>query len=182
MMKEAPARAETFEEYTARILGYVEGRDPRAILRATPARLERLVSGASRRRLSTPPARNKWSAVQILAHLAEVELLWGYRIRTILERDGCEIVGMDQDAWARNSRYERMDPARSIETFRAIRRANLSLLESLSPPALQRHGIHSQFGKVTISRIARLMAGHDLNHALQIDVILKKRKAGRKRG
>ena len=181
MVARVSARAETFEEYTARILGYVRGRDVRRVLRATPGSLEKLVSGASRRRLSSPPARKKWSATQILAHLAEIELLWGYRIRLILERDGCEIVGMDQDAWARNSRYDRTDPEQSIETFRAIRRANLDLLGRLSPGALRRHGTHSQFGKVTIARITALMAGHDINHSRQIAMILKKRKAGRKR-
>src|SRR6266545_381983 len=115
---------ETFEAYTARILGYVKGRDARRILRSTPRSLEKRISGVSRRKLSTPPAPGKWSAAQILAHLSETEMLWGYRIRMILERDGVELVGMDQDAWARNSRYDRIDPRRSLETFRAVRSAN----------------------------------------------------------
>ncbi|HEY3202569.1 MAG TPA: DinB family protein [Thermoanaerobaculia bacterium] len=169
---------ESFEAYRARILGYVKGRNVRRILRATPEALEKRLSGVSRRKLSTPPARGKWSVGQILAHLSETELLWGYRIRIILERDGSEIVGMDQDAWARNSRYERIDPWRSLETFRAIRRANLELLGNLSPRSLKRRGIHSQFGPLTISSIFSLMAGHDVNHSLQIEATLGRRRGG----
>jgi uncharacterized damage-inducible protein DinB len=169
---------ETFEAYTARILGYVKGRDSRRILRATPRSLERRISGVTRRKLSTPPAPGKWSVAQILAHLSETEMLWGYRIRMILERDGAELAGMDQDAWARNSRYDRILPKRSLETFRAIRRANLELFGKLSPREFKRRGVHSQFGPLTISRIVLLIAGHDVNHSRQITAILASRGQG----
>ncbi len=166
---------ETFEEYTARILSYVKGRDARRILRSTPRSLKKRTSGASRRKLSTPPARGKWSIAQILAHLSEMEMLWGYRIRMILEEDGVKIVGMDQNVWARNSRYERIDPRHSLQTFRAIRGANLELLDKLSPRELKRRGIHSQFGPLTISKVVSLVAGHDVNHSQQIAAILAKK-------
>ena len=167
--------AETFETYVERILGYMGGRDPMAILRATPRVLEKRILGLPRRTLARQPARDKWSIGQILAHLSEMEMLWGYRIRTILEQDRPAIVGMDQDAWAKNSRYERLDPGRSLATLRVLRRANLELLDALSPRALRRHGSHSQFGRLTIARITELLAGHDLNHTLQIDAILRRK-------
>ena len=164
--------AETYEQYTARIFSYVEGKDALRVLRATPAALARRISGVSRRRLTTPPGKGKWSIGQILAHLSELEMLWGYRARMILERDGVEIVGMDQDIWARNSRYDRIDPRRALDTFRAIRQANLELYGCLSPRALKRRGVHSQFGELTISSIILLTAGHDINHSRQIEAIL----------
>jgi uncharacterized damage-inducible protein DinB len=169
--------AETFEEYQKRIAGYVRGRDPRRILRATPRRLARKIAGISRARLAAPPSNGKWSAAQILAHLSELEMLWGYRVRMILETDEFAITGMDQDAWARNSRYDRIDPRRSLETFTAIRRANLDLLGRLSPRQLRRRGVHSQFGEMTIGRIFSLLAGHDINHTRQIERILTRRGA-----
>lgn len=165
------------EAYVERISSYVGRRSPLQILRATPRALEKRIAGVSRRRLSTPPERGKWSAGQILAHLSEIELLWGYRIRTILERDGTAIAGMDQDTWARNSHYERLDPRRSFELFRALRLANVQLLEGLSPRALGRYGKHSAFGRLTVSWIARLLAGHDINHSRQIAAALKKADA-----
>ena len=176
--------AETFEQYQSRIFSYVEGKDPLRILRATPAALARRISGVSRRTLMTPPAKGKWSVAQILAHLSELEMLWGYRVRMILERDGVELVGMDQNVWARNSRYDRIDPRRALDTFRAIRQANVDLFERLSQRALKRRGVHSQFGTLTISSIMSLTAGHDINHSRQIDAILGKSRtrAGQARG
>ena len=171
--------AESFEAYVERISGYVAGRSPFGVLRATPRGLARRIFGASRRKLAAPPSPGKWSVGQILAHLSEMELLWGYRIRLILEQQGVAVAGMDPDAWARNSDYARLDPQRSLETFRALRRANLKLLESLSPRALRRYGLHAQFGRLTIAWIATLLAGHDLNHTRQIEAILRRGRNNR---
>jgi uncharacterized damage-inducible protein DinB len=168
--------AETFEAYIERIRGYSRGKDPMAVLRATPRTLAKRTSGLSRRALTRPPAPGKWSIGQILAHLSEIELLFGYRIRVILEQDRPRLLGMDQNVWARNSRYERLDPGQSLETYRALRRANVELLAGLSPRTLQRAGIHSQMGRVTIKRITELLAGHDLNHKRQVDAILRKKR------
>ena len=168
--------AETFEQYQSRIFSYVEGKDARRVLRATPAALEKRLSGASRRMLSTSPAPGKWSVAQILARLSEIEMLWGYRVRMMLERDGVEIIGMDQDVWAKNSHYGRIDPRRSLEMFRAIRQANVELFGRLSPGELARRGLHSQFGTLTIFSIMSFLAGHDINHSRQIDAILGKRQ------
>src|SRR5262249_31061938 len=156
---------ETFEQYTARILGYAKGKDPRRVLESTPRRLHKRISRAPKRRLTARPAPGKWSVAQILGHLSETEMLWGYRIRMILEKNGVALLGMDQDTWAKNSRYERLDPRRALDTFRAIRAANLDLLGILSPRQWNRYGLHSQFGRLKISRIAALMTGHDINHS-----------------
>lgn len=168
---------ETFDEYTARIFSYVGKRDPLRMLRNSPAALARRVAGVTRRRLTARPAPGKWSIGEILAHLSEIELLWGYRVRTLLERHEPEIVGMDQEVWARVGRYERRDPRESLALYTALRRSNVALLSALPPKSLARRGRHSQFGGLSIADIARLLAGHDVNHARQIDAIL----AGRKR-
>ena len=162
------------EAYVERISSYVGKRSPVRILRATPRALERRIAGVARRRLLARPGNGKWSVGQILAHMSEIELLWGYRVRTILERDGAVIAAMDQDAWARNSHYERLDPRHSLGLFQALRRANVELFQGLSPRALGRHGKHSAFGRLTVSWIARLLAGHDINHGRQIAALLRK--------
>lgn len=169
--------AETFEAYIERILGNVRGKKPMTVLAATPRALEKRISGLTRRALMKQPRPGRWSIGQILAHLSEIELLFGYRIRVILEQDRPPLLGMDQNVWARNSRYERLDPRHSLESFRALRRANLALLAGLSPRALRRAGVHSQMGLVTIRRISELLAGHDLNHRGQVDAIAQKKKA-----
>jgi len=170
---------ETFPQYIARIEGFLGERRPLAVMRATPRRLERKLAGTSKGDLRRRPAPEKWSAAQILAHLADLEMLWGYRIRLILGENGAPLAGMDQDRWAESGRYDRADPARSLAAFRAVRTANLDLIGRLSPAALSRWGAHSQFGRLRISRILRLVAGHDLNHERQIDAILAGRARSR---
>ena len=174
------AAAETFDQYTRRILSYTDGGDPRAIIRKTPARLARRIRGVTRRRLASRPAPGKWSAGEILSHLSEIEMLWGYRLRAIVEKSGQKLLGMDQDAWAKNSRYRRIDPRRALETFLAIRRANLEFLDGVPRVARRHYGSHSQFGRLTVDRIATLMAGHDLNHVRQIEARLGPARRERK--
>ena len=179
------AAPETFDQYIERILSYVDGNGSRPIeiLRRTPRRLSKRVGAAPRSRLTARPKPGKWSAGEILSHLAEVEMLWGYRLRAIVEKSGQKLLGMDQDAWARNSRYRRIDPRRALETFVAIRRANLDFLAGVPPAARRNYGSHSQFGRLTVDRIAALMAGHDVNHVRQIEERLQPaRRGGRKRG
>ena len=167
---------ETFEDYTARIFSYVGKRDPLRMLRATPAALARRIAGVPARRLTARPAPGKWSVGEILAHLSEIELLWGYRVRTMLERDEPEIVGMDQEVRARVGRYEKRNPRESLALFTALRRSHLALLSVLPRKTLQRRARHSQFGVLTIFDIMRLLAGHDVNHTRQIDAILRKKR------
>jgi uncharacterized damage-inducible protein DinB len=166
---------ETAQEYVERIHRCLGNRGPLSVQRRTPASLARKIAGVPRRVLTRSPAKGKWSIAQILAHLAETELAWGYRIRKILEENGVPLQGYDQDRWEAISNYQTIDPKDSLELFRSLRRRNLALLGSLSPSALRRFGRHSQFGKLTISGIAKLLAGHDINHTRQIDAILKHR-------
>jgi uncharacterized damage-inducible protein DinB len=171
--------SETFEDYVARILSYSEGKRLAAILKRTPGALARRVEGVSRRRLEKRPARGKWSVREILAHLSETELIWSARLRLILGQSGVPIVGMDQDVWAK--RYGRVDARRALDTYTALRRSNLELLAGLSRKDWKRWGRHSQFGRLTVEKIFRMVAGHDINHARQIEAQLPKRKRRRHR-
>ena len=168
---------ESFAEYVRRIEGEVEGRDRLRVLLSTPAALARKIRRISRRRLVRSPAKGKWSVGEILAHLADTELLWAFRIRKILEEKNPVLQGMDQDQWAVRLQYRRFDPAESLELFRALRTRNLAILRPLPPGELRRTGLHTQFGKLSIDRIITLMSGHDLNHSRQIGKILAKRPA-----
>jgi hypothetical protein len=172
---------ETFEQYVDRILSYSgpKARAHRAILARTPKALTRRVDGVSRRRLTKPPKPGKWSVRDILAHLADVEMLWGFRMRIVLGQNEAPLIGMDQDVWAR--RYRRVDPRGALATFVALRRANLELLDGLRPADYRRWGQHSQFGRLTIARMAALLAGHDINHSRQVEAILSNGRKGRSR-
>jgi hypothetical protein len=165
---------ETVQQYMKRILGYVGEQKPLAVQAATPAKMARLIRGVPRRKLSRRPGRGKWSVGEIVAHLAETEMVGGYRIRMILSANGTPIQAFDQDKWAVAGSYRRRDPRQSFQLFRAIRAGNLALLDSLRPAQWKQYGLHAERGKETVAKIVRMFAGHDLNHLLQIKRILKK--------
>lgn len=162
---------ETPRQYAKRILGYLGKGRPLAVQRTTAGKLTRLTRGLSRKQLFARPAPGKWSIGEILAHLAETELVIGYRYRMMLSASGGPIQAFDQDAWARNSRYSRMDPKQSLATFRAVRELNVALLKRLTPEQRRRYGIHAERGKESVEYFERMIAGHDLNHLRQIEAI-----------
>ena len=163
---------ETPQEYIQRILSYVRGQDPLDIQVRTPKELERLIKGASAPRLHQRPAPGKWSVAEILAHLADVEIVVSWRIRAILGAPGTPMQAMDQDAWVTAGHYDKRDPRKSIELFRVLREANVALFKTLTPEQWKHHGMHSERGVETVEHIVRLYAGHDLNHTHQVEQIL----------
>lgn len=108
----------------------------------------------------------------VLQHLSDSELVWGYRMRMVLSHDRPPLVGYDQDLWAHRLHYEEADPVQALETFRVLLRSNLTLLERLSPEDFQRVGVHSERGEQTLEQMVRLCAGHDLLHLRQVVRIL----------
>lgn len=165
-------RGETPAEYIRRILSYSEGKDARAVLEATPKRLRAIVQETPANVLRRQPAPGKWSPAQILEHLADGELVAGWRIRAILGQNGAPLQAFDQDNWASNMAYEKADPGESVALFEAVRVANLRLLDRIDPSLHENYGMHSERGKETISHLIRLYAGHDLNHLAQIEQIV----------
>jgi hypothetical protein len=164
---------ETPQQYTKRILNYQRGKDPLSVLSSTPKKIAGLLHGVARKRLVTRPAPGKWSAAEILAHLADSELVVGFRIRLILGANRTPIQAFDQDAWADFSRYGKQDPYLSLEAFRVQRERNVRLLKSLPKKIWGHYGIHSERGKETVQRVAEMTAGHDINHLRQVERIAR---------
>ena len=168
---------ETPQEYTQRMLGILQGQKPMKIQAETPKKLGRLIARASPAKLRKKPAPGKWSAAEIVAHLADCEIVTGWRIRQILGSPGSPIQPFDQDSWASAGHYEKRDARKSLEQFRAAREGNLALLKSLTPEQWQQHGMHAERGVETIERIVSMMAGHDLNHTGQVERIVSAKRA-----
>ncbi len=165
--------SETAQQYTQRILANAEGQDPIKVQTATSKKLTRLISGVPAAKLRKRPAPEKWSVAEILAHLADVEIVIGWRMRSILGDPGTAVQAYDQNAWVTSGHYEKRDPRRSIELHRVVREANLALLKSLSPEQWKQYGEHAERGRESIEHIGRMVAGHDVNHIRQIENILK---------
>ena len=163
---------ETPEQYKQRLAGYVENQDPLAIQRETPSRLAALIDGISSGQLTRRPGADRWSIVEILAHLAEDELTSTWRYRQMIEHNGAALEGFDQDLWARLGNYRAWNPREALELFRLLREANLRMLTALSPYEWNCFGIHAERGKLTVRDLARHMAAHDTNHVIQIERLL----------
>jgi hypothetical protein len=159
------------DAYKAKILAYQEGADFMALQAAAPEKLAALTRDLSAEQLARRPARDKWSIQEIAAHLADDELVGGYRIRLILSSPGTAIQAFDQEIWARTGRYSSIPTSASVEMFRILRQANLLLLHSLTPAEWGLSGIHAERGAESIRDIAMYYAGHDLNHFKQIEAI-----------
>lgn len=167
---------ETVQEYVQRIQGKIAGKDPLRVQAATARTLAALVKRASPAKLRKRPAPDKWSIAEILAHLADVEIVQAWRMRSILGAPGTPIQAFDQDVWATAGHYEKRDPRKSLELFRVLREANLALLSSLTPEQWKLYGLHTERGEESIELLVRMLAGHDLNHLEQIEAILVPKK------
>jgi DinB superfamily len=163
---------ETIQEYVQRISTKIQGQDPLRVQAATAKKLTAALRRGTAAKLRKRPAPEKWSVVEILAHLADAETVVGWRLRSILSAPGSPIQAYDQDAWAIHGQYAKRDPRKSLERFRVQREANLELVKSLTPEQRRQVGLHSERGEESIERLTLLIAGHDLNHLEQIEAIL----------
>lgn len=164
---------ETPQQYTQRILGHSHGKDPLKLQRTAPRKFAALIKGLGKKQLTRRPEPGKWSIAEILAHMADAELVIGYRVRLILASNGTPIQAFDQDAWAETFNYGARDSKTSLETFRVLRENNLRLLNSASSRLWRNYGEHQERGRETVEHIVRLIAGHDLNHIQQVEKIVK---------
>jgi DinB superfamily len=164
---------ETAQQYSKRILSHIDGKDPLKVQKNTAKKLDKLTRRLSKKEIRRRPAPGKWSIAEILAHLADAEVVGSWRIRQILGADGTPIQAYDQNVWAETFRYEDRDPRESLKLFRVLRENNLLLLKSVPRKLWENHGMHAERGKETIAQIVRMFAGHDLNHLQQIEKIAK---------
>ena len=167
---------ETTDQYRKRMFSYVNGRDPVKLQAAAPARLAKLLAGISPAAARKRPAPGKWSIGEIVAHIADTELVGGYRIRAILGAPGSQVIGYDQDVWVTALHYDKRNLGKSLAQYRALRDANLALLKTLAPEQWKHYGVHNERGVETVETIVRMFAGHDINHIEQIERILGAKK------
>jgi hypothetical protein len=164
---------ETAEQYIQRILGYVQGQDAIKVQRATAGKLKKLVRGLTPKQLKWRLEPAKWAIAEILAHLADTEIVASWRMRSVIGENGITIQPFDQDAWASVFQYGKREAKRSLEIFQILRANNLALLKEIPRETWDNYGMHLERGKETIAHLTRMFAGHDTNHILQIERIVK---------
>jgi uncharacterized damage-inducible protein DinB len=159
--------------YVSAVLDLLGDQEPIEVLEQTEGALRRAIDGLSRKQLTEPEAPGKWSVRHVVQHLADSELVWGWRLRMLLAHARPRITGYDQDLWAERLGYEETDTEQALKEFAVLRGANLRLLGRASREDLARVGVHAERGEESVAHMMRLYAGHDLLHLKQIDRIRK---------
>lgn len=172
---------ETAEQYIQRILGHVDGQDPIKVQQSTAPKLKKLTQGLTPKQTAWKPEPGKWSIAEIVAHLADAEIVGSWRMRSIIGDSGTTIQPFDQDAWVSAFDYGKRDPKQSVELFRVLRENNLAMLKALPSEAWEFYGMHLERGKETVAHVVRMFAGHDTNHLLQIERLVAQLPSAKKK-
>ncbi len=146
---------------------FLAGRDPIEIIASTHAQLSKLAERLPEDQFALRVPKGKWNAREIVAHLADCELVFSFRLRQTLADDGPTLQPFDQDRWA--ARYANCDIASALGLFGAARDWNLLLLAGVSEAERARPVTHPERGTMALWTIVETMAGHDLNHLQQIE-------------
>jgi len=149
--------------------GFLDGRPIEAILSSTPSALRTALAKLAEKQVTATPAPGKWSAAEVACHLADCELVFGFRLRQTLAEDSPIIQPFDQDRWAAS--YSGIPAWQAADVFAALRGWNLRLIESASPAARARKTTHPERGEMTFQTLIETMAGHDLNHLIQLSKV-----------
>lgn len=145
---------------------FLDGRPVEVILAATPEAIRSMLAQIGDANTSNRPAPGKWSPAEIVCHLADCELVFGFRLRQTLAEDGPTLQPFDQDKWA--AQYTGIPASRALEAFSALRGWNLRLIQSALPEAANRIVTHPERGVMTFQAVVETIAGHDLNHLAQL--------------
>ena len=148
---------------------FLGNREPREVIEGTAGRLKALLETLGPERAELAPAPGKWSARQILCHLADCEIVFAFRLRQALSEDDHVIQPFDQDRWA--AMYDSFDVASALAVFTAVRSWNVRLIGAMPPASLGKKLSHPERGEMTVQVVVETMAGHDLNHMAQIERI-----------
>jgi hypothetical protein len=156
------------DPYLDRLARRLGDADPILVLAATPARLVELAERFTESDWRRSYAAGKWTAAELVAHLADTELGLGFRIRQAVAGTR-EAQDFDQDLWA--GRYARLDAALAVETFRALRAWNLALFATFDLDDWLAPVIHAETGESCVDVVVRHIAAHDLHHLDHLDLI-----------
>lgn len=150
---------------------FLGGQNPAEVIAATPARLRNLAQSLGPDGLNRSTAPGKWTAREILCHLADCEVAFAFRLRQALAEPNHVIQPFDQDKWA--ATYAGYDGNAALYVFAALRGWNVELISNVPADALAKPVTHPERGTMTIQTIVETMGGHDINHIQQIESIAR---------
>ena len=151
--------------YVRALVTTLGDREPLEVLRQTPTAARAMCAGLSDAQWRTPMAEREWTALQVVGHLLDVEVVYGFRWRLILTQDRPAYPGYDEKRW---SLLPRPVPSQLLAALEGLRAVNLAVLEELDADAAARSGVHGEQGEERFDLTVRKVAGHDLAHLNQL--------------
>jgi hypothetical protein len=145
------------------------GRDALNALGETPGRIRAAVEGWSDAQFERTYAPGKWSIRKVLIHLAQTELALGTRARFALTQPAYTAQAFSQDDWLPLD--ESVDARTALDVYTTLRRLNVAMFRTVTPERRDRPFTHPEYGELTVGWIANQMAGHDIHHLQQIEIL-----------
>jgi uncharacterized damage-inducible protein DinB len=142
--------------------------------RAGPGILRKAMAGMTREQLLARPVPGKWSALEVVCHLADFEIVYADRMKRVIAEDEPTIFGGDPEKFAARLAYQKRDLEEELAVVEIIRRQVSRILEDLGDQDFQRHGIHSEYGPLTLETILMRVTNHIPHHVRFVE---EKRKA-----
>jgi len=159
--------------YVKLLMDLLGDRDPFEVQSQLLTSLQAEIAGIDDATFRRPEKTGKWSILQVIQHLADSELVYGYRYRLAAAQPNSEIQGIDQDLWANELKYNEVKLADALEQLRVLRTINLNMLRSLNQQQLARTGMHNERGPESVWKMVQMIAAHDMLHLNQIRRIKK---------
>jgi uncharacterized damage-inducible protein DinB len=157
-----PDRSE-YADFYANYISKVPGGDLFNFLELQPHEFDGLVNDLTDGQAAEPPAPGKWSVKQVLGHLCDTERIHSYRILRFARGDRTELEGFEQDDYVAAANSNARSTTELLAELKSVRRATLSLLESLTSEDSKRSGFAN--GKsISVRALAYVIAGHAQHH------------------
>ena len=144
----------------------------------SPKQVAAAVSGLPDKTLRYKPSPGKWCILEIMAHLADAEVINAYRLRQMLADKDPVIAPIDQDAWAKHLGYMESSVPELVALYGLNRHATLQLLRRMKPQDLEKSAYHPELKRpLTVAELVERIAAHGQNHLAQIERLKKDAKA-----
>lgn len=162
---EVPDATREPDAYVRALVETLGDRDPLEVYAATPATAGHICDGLSADRWHVPLADGEWSAAQIIGHLFDVDIVYGFRWRLVLTEDKPTYPGYNEKHWCE---LARPDPVTLLTAWSGVRSANIAMLRATPQSDWKRWGTHGEQGDEQFDLMVDKIAGHDLAHLNQL--------------
>jgi hypothetical protein len=134
-------------------------------------KIENAIHGLSKEVLDREPQPGKWNIRQLVAHIADSDMVLALRMRSVAAEPGSPLKGFNQDKWAANLGYKNMPVDQALALIRAVRTQTATMLRSLPESAWNHIGHHDERGDMSLKKLVEDASAHGESHAEQIGKI-----------